>query len=439
MTPEERTIEIAKRKVATNGTYRLWVKGEWEDFPVYRVPVSALLLNVDNKRFAAERTLVEEKIGRPLDPENVEADEESIISILCDNSLEVDLVANKAYGKPSKDFEALRDDWLARKQAEPLWIRPDGTVHNGNRRLAMVKRLRAAGTAADWIDAIILDPQQIDNTELFRMEQREQLAENFKKRYADINALLALKEAAEQEGVNWSDASSLEAVATMLKHYAGRDDKGYALVQLGAVRAIEAYLDFIGAPKQYHLVRRQVEVFREVGQCMALIEDFPDEATDLVATAFAFVQSGRTYQDLRQLRALFLGDRGRFEALYSAISEVEEDAGWDPAEAEAGGHDAPDLDVMTGPDDEDDGTPDPETVSPSGYPKAPVKGVIEAALDEFGASSLDITTQLIQSVSRLDSIDEPKLQAALNGDNSDRTRQLVERIVTWSDKMRTLL
>ena len=438
MTPEEREFMIQKRKQEVcDARQRLWVKGDWQNFPVYKVPVTALVLNVDNKRFAAERTLVEEKLGRPLDPENVEADEESIVAILCDNSLEVDLITGKAYGKISKDFEALRDDWLLRKQAEPIWIRPDGTVHNGNRRLAMLKRLRSEGTATDWVEAIILDPEQIDNTELFRMEQREQLAENYKKRYADINALLALKEAAEHEGVNWADHQSLESVANVLKHYAGRDDKGYALVQLGAVRAIVAYLDFIGAPKQYHLVRRQVEVFREVGKCMADLDEFPDEATDLVATAFTFVQSGRTYQELRQLRSLFVNDRRHFETLYASVIEAEAEAGWNPDDAESRSPDAPDLDVLTAPDDDE--TPDPEAVSPSGYPKEAVSSVISAALDKYVAGNLDVTTQLAQSLSRLEVIDESTMRTVLNGENGDKTRQLVNRILQWSDNMRPLL
>lgn len=439
MTPEEREIELTSRRQPVSGSsQRLWVKGDWETFPVFKVPVSALILNVDNKRFAAERALVEDRIGRPLDPEAIENDEKSIIAILCDQSLEVDLVTNVAYGKPSKDFEALRDDWLARKQAEPLWIRPDGTVHNGNRRLAMLKRLRAEGTPTDWVEAIILDPQQIDNTELFRMEQREQLAENFKKRYADINALLALREAAIQEGVVWTDTASIESVANVLKHYAGRDDKSYAIVQLGAVRAIDAYLDFIGASSQYHLVRRQVEVFREVGKCMALLSEYPDEATDLVATAFAFVQSGRTYGELRQLRSLFLNDRRRFEELYLAITETEEREGWNPEDVEGQGHDVADLDVLTGPEDDEDSA-DPEPVSPSGYPKVEIAGVITAALDEYAASNLDVITQLTQSLSRLDVIDEPQLGPALQGEVGLRARGLVERIIGWSERMRLLL
>ncbi|MER5672790.1 hypothetical protein [Pseudonocardia alni] len=437
MTPEERRIEIASRKQSQGVHHRLWCKEAWQPFEVFRVPVNALALNVENKRFAAERNLVEEKLGRALDPETHEVDEESLVSILCDNSLEVDLVEGKAYGKPSKDYEALRDDWLQRKQAEPLWIRPDGTVHNGNRRLAMLKRLRSEGTVTDWVDVIILDPSQIDDTELFRMEQREQLAENFKKRYADINALLALREAAEQENIDWADPRSLETVANILKHFAGKDDRRYALVQLGAIRAIDAYLDFIGVPGAYHLVRRQVEVFREVGKCMALLEEYPDEADELVAASFAFAQSGRTYLDIRQLRDMFLNDRARFERLYGRIAEAEEQAGWSGESPTDAGTDAPDLDVLTAPDDDDD-LPDPDTVSPSGYPKEDVSRAILDGLDEYNASTLEIAAQLSQSLARLEGIDLDRLVSDIQAGN-EKVRSLTERVIEWAENTRSAL
>ena len=251
------------------------------------MPIERLVLNVENKRFSSERELVEHKLGRPLDPSNNPADEESIVAILCDSSLDVDLERGVAVGHPSKDFSALHDDWVTRGQAEPLWIRPDGTVRNGNRRLAMLKRRRLEGADTHWVQAIILDGDDVDESELFRMEQREQLTENFKKRYQDVNALLALRDAAELEGVDWDDPDSMAQAATTLQHYAGRDDPAYASKQLYAVRALDKYLDYINAPGRYSLATKQVEVFREVGLCMSSFEDEPDQQFELVQAAFA--------------------------------------------------------------------------------------------------------------------------------------------------------
>ena len=117
----------------------------------------------------------------------------------------------------------------------------------------MLKRLRDVGNDVNWVDAIILSLDEIDENELFRMEQREQLTEDFKKRYQDVNALLALRAAAELEEIDWKSSASLTTVADRLKHYAGRDDANYASKQLYAIRALDDYLIYINAPGRYSL------------------------------------------------------------------------------------------------------------------------------------------------------------------------------------------
>jgi hypothetical protein len=168
MNAEERRRIIERRKVPAPRKERLWCKDDWKYFEVFRVPVDALLLNVDNRRFAAERKLVEEQLGRSLDPENVPADELSVVAILLDTNLAPD--GDVVKGKQTKDTDSLKADWLRRKQESPFWIRPDGAVHNGNRRLAILKRLRQEGLAAtEWVEAIILDPGEVDELDLFEM------------------------------------------------------------------------------------------------------------------------------------------------------------------------------------------------------------------------------------------------------------------------------
>jgi len=401
-------------------------------FPIWDVPIEDLILNVDNKRFGAERDLVEGKLGRKLDPANNPLDDQSVVAILCDASLDVDLERGVAVGTESKDYLALREDWLSRKQAEPIWIRPDGTVRNGNRRLAVLKRLRRDGHDINWVEAIILDEEELDEAELFRMEQREQLTENFKKRYGDINALLALRQAAELENVDWQDPESLREVARRLKHYAGRDDATYALTQLQAVRAVDAYLEHIGVPNRYSLASRQVEVFREVGKCMSVFEDEPEDGYELVDAAFAFVQAGKNHLDLRVLRKIFLNDRERFYAMVTAVQEAEASAGWRSDEP-TGDVDSPGLDVVTAPNDDerDDERVEPEAVAPTGYPKTKVGRVIDAGLDGYAATLLDVTTQLRQALARLEAIDRKQLQAAVDDDGGERVMELVRAIATW--------
>ena len=114
---------------------------------------------------------METKLGHTFDPENCEDDEISVISILLDTGCDVD--GNLVKGTSSKDYELLKADWLRRKQASPFWIRPDGTVRNGNRRLAMLMRLRNEGNAGtERVEAVVLNPgppENIDEHDLFEM------------------------------------------------------------------------------------------------------------------------------------------------------------------------------------------------------------------------------------------------------------------------------
>ena len=435
MTPQQRAAEIDARKQPIGGLdkqvqHKIWLRDGWAYYGVWKVPVESLVLNVDNKRFSSERELVEHRLGRPLDPSNNPNDEESIVAILCDSSLDVDAERGVAVGTPSKDYVALREDWQVRGQAEPLWIRPDGTVRNGNRRLAMLKRLRDDGVDINWVEAIILAPDDVDESELFRMEQREQLTENFKKRYQDVNALLALKDAAELEGIDWGDSDSITHVASRLKHYAGRDDAGYASKQLYAIKALDNYLAYINAPGRYSLATKQVEVFREVGLCMSTYEDEPDQQFELLQTAYAFVQAGRKYGEIRDLRKFFGSDRSQFDAMKRQILKIEEDSGWDPERTEPE-VDYPELSDATAPEADD---PDDDdlggVVGPADYPKREVSDVIDGALDRFAASNLDIQKQLNQALARLDAVGLERL-AGLQGSAREDARQAVSNIGDW--------
>jgi hypothetical protein len=439
----ERTRAISNRKHraqrdAKDRTHGIYCNGQWKEFEVWRVPAEALILNVDNKRFAALRSWAEEELGHSLDPENNPPDEESIISILLDKALHIE--NNRVVGSSGKNYEALKDDWATRQQAEPLWIRPDGTVRNGNRRLAMLRRLHTDGSASggQWVDVIILPYDEIDELELFRMEQEDQLTENFKVRYDKIDLLLALREAALQEDIVWSDPESINTVARALKHIAGRDDRRYAATQLRAIRAIDTYLDYLGASGQYHLVmqERQVEVFREVGRILELGDEYPDDIAELAETAFAAVQIGMKYDGLRNLRKLFRENRESFVALADRIREKERQAGWPPSVTETLASDVESVgvDVLTAEDDdeEDEATAAPGPAA-AAYPQAEVKPLIERAVDGVAASTLGTLASLQQAATRLQRITSRELDAALADTQGALVRGALEEVIEWVD------
>jgi hypothetical protein len=428
MNSNERSALIESRKDSANRTVRLWCKDEWKDTAVFRVPVEALLLNVDNRRFAAERTLMEDKLGHSLDPENSPTDELSVISILLDTSLEVD--GDRVVGKPSKDYEALRTDWLNRKQETPFWVRPDGKVRNGNRRLAMLKRLREEEgiEGHEFADAVILDHVEINEHDLFEMEQREQLTENLKVRYTDINLLLALREAAIMRGVDWADAESIDRVAGEIRHLT-EGDKAYAAIQLRAIRYMDAYLQDSNASGQYQKLIRQVERFRDVGKVMTKIEeDYPDDAPDMLRLAFAAISAGNPHGDIRAIRRMFIEERERYKTLLAQVEKVEDDSSASQQSQLA----APSVVTK---EQEDEGDEEGDVPGPvvENYPSEQVRTAIKNAIDGLNASALNVSSTLEQASNRLETLTRDRMLAACTGEDEAKIRSYVERIIAWAD------
>ena len=438
MNATQRRQAIESRGESADGrTERLWCKDRWRDFPVMRVPVDALLLNVDNRRFAAERTLMESKLDHSLDPENSEDDEISVISILLDTGHDVD--GNLVKGTPSKDYESLKTDWLRRKQASPFWIRPDGSVRNGNRRLAMLKRLRNDGiTGTEWVEAVVLNPEQPDNIDehdLFEMEQREQLTEDFKVRYTDMNLLLTLRQAAIGSGIDWFDPESVKKVAGQLQEVAG-GNQTYATIQLRAIKYMDAYLEDMNAAGQYHKLLRQVERFRDIGKIMSRIEeDYQDDSADMLQLMFAAVRAGNPHGDIRTIRRLFLEERDRYESLQTQVAQDEKE--WE----QTGAREIGDPDLSSEPDEsefEDEDSEQETTIQTPGYPQQQVRRRIKNAIDGFQAGQLEVVDTLEQVLSRLHILSNAseRLVETLSGPQGSAAKDMIKDIIKWADDAR---
>lgn len=442
MNAEERTQLItARQQAASRPPERLWVRDQWREFPVVQVPVEALALNVDNRRFAAERTWAEEKLNRALDPENRADDELILESILLDTAHEFD--GDRLVGKPSKDYDALKKDWQRRHQESPLWIRPDGTVRNGNRRLAMLKRLqRQEGIEGfEYVDVVILDPDDIDEVALFDMEQREQLTENLKVRYTDINLLLAIRAAADSRSIDWFDPASIERVAGELQHVIG-NNKAYASIQLNAIRYMDAYLDSSEQPGQYHKLIGQIERFRDVGKAMTKLEaDYEDDVPAMLRVLFAAIRAGSPHGDIRVLKNLFLHDRQRYEQLLAEVDGIEAD--WEQTGSETLAEpDVVDIAAAVDEDEDEDELDEPPGPNVPNYPRDDIRDVIDNAIDGFGASMTDdVAKTLRQILNRLEVVSDTggKLDHALAGDHAVKVREALAEIIAWADRHRTLL
>lgn len=421
---QEKTFQSSPER---RRTIRLWCKGNWRDFPVYQVPTSALLLNIDNRRFAAERLQYERDLGHSLDPETNPNDEKSVISILLDAHPVVD--GDVVKGSPKRDAEALRLDWTKRKQESPIWIRPDGTVRNGNRRLAMLRRMGANDglTGTEAIDAVIFEEDDIDEQELFDMEQREQLTENFKVRYTDINLLITLKEAAVGHNVDWHDDEDIDRVAAEIQDKV-EGGKLYAAIQLRAIKYMDAYLDYMGASGQYYKLIGQIERFRDVGKTMMKLAEHPDEAADFLRLQFAGIKAGIKHGDVRFIGKIFLKDRDEYRRMRDKVFGIE-DA--NETTTELADPNPEELNEIEADGENDD---PPSTVV--GFPSDKVKSAIKNSIDAYEVKTLDVQSMLEQAVSRLRIVSPDKLTQGLSPDEKKAVDAAIDEIAAWVDSIR---
>jgi len=435
LTPDERREAIASRRQPAGRTERRWVQGQFELFEVYRVPTDLLILNATNRRFAAERIFWEQELGRPLDPLASEQDEESIISILLDK----DHIAQGATieGTPSKDTTALITDWAKRGQETALWIRPDGWVCNGNRRLATLRRLaRQQGNATGtfgWVEIIILNPAEIDDDDLFQMEAREQLTEGLKLRYTNINLLLTLREAAEREGVDWTDDASIRVVAEKIQDLV-QNNARYAEVQLFAIKYMDEFLAWIQRPGRYDLVMGQVERFRDIGKNMVWAKrEAPELELDLLEIQFYAVQAKKGHEDMRELRKLASQLPVRFEEAAAEVREVV--SAWRargaPAEVPP---EAPAADDPEDRDeDEDDDGSRVEVVPAMPFPVRDVQRALDVAIESRRSHERNDAELAIRTATEmLRLVGRDQLVSMLLGPSQGRVAAAVDEIAAWT-------
>jgi hypothetical protein len=263
------------------------------------------------------------------------------------------------------------------------------------------------------------------------MEQREQLTENFKVRYNDIDYLLALREAAEHRSIDWYDRQSVDEVAGELQTMVEKT-KREVIRDLYAIKYMDAFLMDAGQEGQYQRLMRTLERFRDIGRMMMKVEeDYPLEIDRVLQVLFAAVRAGKPHGDIRSIRKMFRRDRERFDGLAQDIEEAEED--WQSSEGPrlGSGNQPGSPGVEDDEDDEDDDEGGPDVPN---YPREGVSAAIEVAIDGFQASKQDSALHILKEVeNRLEVlINERRLLQALNeGDEEDHAdlMECVQRIV----------
>lgn len=178
--------ELHKYLIAENRIERVaripWKGNNLIDFPVYRVPTKLLSYNFNNTRIRSELEGFLHKTNQTPDPKN-----EQHITKVHDI-----LLHSKWFGDIRT--EKLSTDIIERGQLDPAVARPDGILIDGNRRLAILRKLESETNSRTFstMDICVLD-ELATESDLKALEMRLQMTQSFRVRYGEINTALEFR------------------------------------------------------------------------------------------------------------------------------------------------------------------------------------------------------------------------------------------------------
>ena len=86
---------------------------------------------------------------------------------------------------------------------------------------------------------------------------------------------------------------------------------------------MDDYLSSSGSPSEYQKLIGQIERFRDVGKTMTrMLEDYPDDALDMLQLLFASITAGATHGNIRSIGRIFREDRAKYMRLKETESST---------------------------------------------------------------------------------------------------------------------
>lgn len=225
------------------------------DVPVIDIAADTLVYRVDNGRVLSELAIVAGEPAMPSETFAATAETPETQAIL--HGLLLDK-AKDPEGPVFEEFEAHA------QQTEPLLIRADGVVVNGNRRLAAMRELRHLDPqrygAFQKVSVAVL-PDTLSREEEEYIEAALQMAPDLKLEYGWINRRLKLRQHRQDLGIE-----------RILSAYRFADE-GAVEAELAELELAESYLDWIGSPRQFDLVKAAQERFHGLQAQLSLLPD----------------------------------------------------------------------------------------------------------------------------------------------------------------------
>lgn len=258
----------------------LELAGQRIDLNVLRIPTELLRYNISNGRFAAEYADLKNKVGRDLDPD-VKKDAIRIRNLLLDLS--------------KRETQLLKEDLERIGQLDPGVMTFDGSVINGNRRMAIFEQLFEETGDAKWsyLDMVRLPPA-VNEKDLWRLEANLQFSRDERAEYGPINRLLKFR-----VGVK-AGLSPKQIAASMYGGFSEKDVKE----DLERLKLIETYLEYIEKPGNYKAAERVHEHFIDLRKIIVKEQKNGMDPIDLekiVKFTFDMIRKGSSHWDIRRI------------------------------------------------------------------------------------------------------------------------------------------
>ena len=268
--------------------------------PVYEIPIgddfeTGLRFNLDNSRII-KHVLSAKAKGEMPDPGKPETQK----------FIEEILLNDKLYSRHA--VSKLKDNLKSVGQTEPIIVSCDGTIWNGNRRVAVIKMLYKETGDPRWSKANGVFLPELSKKQLKHLEHRLQLAYDFKEDYDRITLFLGCRERYNEEGWSYEELES---------SFNGRYTKKKIKEFIEQINLIDEYLERIGHPGDYSSVGDQGAEFFASTQAHLNYEknklgtgdvDLDKITTEFFATA---THPNSTYYDARHLDKILRDEKAR--------------------------------------------------------------------------------------------------------------------------------
>ena len=276
---------------------------------VYNVPTEILSYNFDNVRISAEKAKTEtDRSGKRLDPTD-RADQEIVGEIL---------YSSKFYSKTAT--QSLQEDIEKKGQIRPAVVTVDGVVWNGNRRLAIRRKMYKETGDQEYARVDIVVLPEMSGKELKQLERRLQMHRDLKEKYGPIQLRLDVR-----TSMNDPEWSPQEIIASYGGQYNERDLQNFK----DEIDLIDDYLARIKRPNDYAWINEHeksagVESFvtlNNIVQKARAKNSSIMEIEKIKLAGFRLIShSDATYNTMRKLQKVLRDPQGREEFTANSVT-----------------------------------------------------------------------------------------------------------------------